>query len=213
MGDPLCRPWANIPQVSVAGVEPGATVKGKLALRPTATIPGNSAIEHFELFVDDLRMAACPKDGTLELDTAPLADGHHELRVVAVEAGAVRSQGRAIVPITTANHGRTIEVSVAPQGTVPAGTPLVVSAKSPGSTRIAVLHNSHLVGSIAGESGRVEIDPAVVGSGPVRLRAVGVTSDGKPMQYAWSPPLEVNVRRKVGRQGHGRISDLMIYDL
>ena len=196
VGDPLCRPWANIPQVSVTGVQPGATVKGKLSLRPSATIPSNSAIEHFEMFVDDLRMADCPKDGTLELDTTPLADGYHELRIVAVEAGLIRSQGRVIVPVTTVNHGRTIEVSIAPQGTAPAGAPLVVSAKSPGSTRIAILHNSHLVGSIAGESGRVEIDPAVVGSGPVRLRAVGIVSNDAPMQYAWSPPLEVTIPHK-----------------
>ena len=196
VGDPLCRPWANIPQVTVAGVEPRATVKGKLSLRPAATIPGNSAVEYFDIFIDDMRMATAPKDAAVEFDTTPLADGYHELRIVAVEAGAIRSQGRTIVPFTTANHGRTIEVSLAPQGTAAAGAPLVVTAKSPGSTRIAILHNSHLVGTIAGESGRVEIDPAVVGSGPVRLRAVGIVADDAPMQYAWSPPLEVNVAGK-----------------
>jgi hypothetical protein len=193
VGDPLCRPWANIPQVTVAGVEPRETVKGKLSLRPVGVIAGNTAVEHFELFVDDLRMGACVKGGTLELDTAQLADGFHELRIVAVEAGLIRSQGRALVPVTFANHGRSIEASVAPQGTAPAGSPLVVSVKSPGSTRIAVLHNSHLVGTIAGESGRVEIDPAVLGSGPVRLRAVGIVADDAPIQYVWSPPLEVHV--------------------
>jgi hypothetical protein len=195
VGDPLCRPWANVPQVKVTGVEPRATVKGKLALRPTATFEGKSKVDHFELFVDELRSAACGPEGTLELDTAPLADGFHELRIVAVEAGLIRSQGRQIVPITTANHGRSIEASVAPQGHVRPDKPLVVTAKSPGSMGIAVLHNSHLVGRITGESGRVEINPSVLGFGPVVLRVMGL-GDGQPINYVWAGPIQVTIEQK-----------------
>jgi len=195
VGDPLCRPWANIPQVKLSGVAPGATVKGKVTLRPTATFEGKSKADHFELFVDELRSAACGPEGTLDLDTAPLADGFHELRVVAVEAGLIRSQGRQIVPITTANHGRSIEASAAPQGSVRPERPLVVTAKSPGAMGIAVLHNSHLVGRISGESGRVEINPSVLGCGPVVLRVMGL-GDGQPINYVWAEPIQVTIEQK-----------------
>ena len=39
VGDPLCRPWANIPKVEASGIKNGDVVKGELVLTPTATVP------------------------------------------------------------------------------------------------------------------------------------------------------------------------------
>jgi hypothetical protein len=192
VGDPLCQPWANVPRVSVEGVEPGATVRGKLVLRPAAEFPRPSSVEHFELFIDGLRRGGCRPGETLEIDTAELADGYHELRVVAIESGPIQTQGRTIIPITTSNHGRTVEASIEPAATVASGKPLVVSAHSPDAIGIVVLHNSHLVGRMNGPSGRVEIDTKSLGLGPVRLRVVSL-GDGKAANYAWAQPLEVEI--------------------
>ncbi len=192
VGDPLCRPWANIPQVAVEGVESGATVRGSLSLKPSARIPGGAEVDHFELFIDGWRRTTCDPDGPLQFDTTLLADGHHELRVVAVQSGPIASQGRWIAPITTANHGRKITASVAPAGSVPPDEPLVVTAESPGSTNIAVLHNSRLLGTIAGQSGQLQIDPAQLGFGPVRLRVVALGQEGST-SYAWAEPIELTV--------------------
>jgi hypothetical protein len=194
VGDPLCRPWANIPQVKVAGVEPGATVHGTLTLKPTATLPGKSKVERFELFVDELRAAFCPPGGALVLDTARLADGYHQLRVVAVEAGPIQSQGRCLLPITAANHARTIQAAAAPRGAVRAGKPLVITAEASASTGIAVLHYDHLLGTITGKDGKLEIDPEALGFGPVSLRAVGLGSGG-PGSYVWAEPIELTVEK------------------
>ncbi len=59
VGDPLCRPWADIPQVSVAGVEAGAVVRGGLRLTPTATVTNGGAVEAFILAVDGRYEAEC----------------------------------------------------------------------------------------------------------------------------------------------------------
>ena len=190
VGDPLCRPWANIPAVRVKGARAGATVEGLLELEPAATIPGQSAISHFELFVDGSIRARCKPGESLKLDTARLPDGYHELRVIAFEAGPIQSQGRRIIPITTSNHGRTARLSVSPQGTIPAGKPLVATVKSPGSIGIAVMQNTRLLGRVAREAGKIEIDAAKLGSGPVRLHAVGL-GKGLPNTNAVSAPVEV----------------------
>jgi len=195
VGDPLCRPWANVPRVKLGGVEPGAVVRGNLTLTPSATFPGGSKAERFELFVDGWLRAASEAGESIELDTRRLADGYHELRVVAIEAGLIRSQGRHVLSITTANHGRKITASLSPTGTLSPGSPLVVTASSPRSVGIVVLHNSHAIGRLAGESGRIEIDAAVLGSGPIRLRVVGL-SDGGPSSYVWARPLELVVKGK-----------------
>jgi hypothetical protein len=192
VGDPLCRPWANIPQVEVEGVEPGTTVTGKLSIRPSAKVPGGSTVDHFELLIDGWLRTTCRPGESLDFDTALLADGYHELRVVGVEAGPIQSQGRRIFSITTANHQRKITASVTPSGNVGPGKPLLLSADSPGSTTIAVLHNSRLLGTIAGGQGQLEVDPATLGYGPVQLRVVGVGKGGST-SYAWAKPLELVV--------------------
>ena len=192
VGDPLCRPWADVPRVTAEGLQPGTTVKGNLSLKPSATIPGGSSVDRFELLIDGWRRATCRPGQPLEFDTALLGDGYHELRVVAVQTGPIQSQGRRIFSFSTANHGRKITASVAPRGTVRAGKPLVVTADSPGSIGIAVLHNSRLVGRIPGQQGQVEIDPAKLGFGPVRLRVVGLGKGGST-SYAWARPIELTV--------------------
>jgi len=192
VGDPLCRPWANVPQVTVQGVEPGATVKGRLKLTPTATVPGGSKVDQFQLYIDGWQKAQCQPGGTLEIDTATLADGYHELRVVAVEAGWIRSQGRRIVPITTANHGRAIAVSMAPQDNVPANQLVAIAANSPGSAMIVVLHHTRPIATIRGEKGKTTINPATLGLGPIQLQVVGVGQKG-PLDYATAKPLEFTV--------------------
>jgi hypothetical protein len=191
VGDPLCRPWADIPQVSVAGVQAGATVQGPLALRPTAVPAGKNGVDHFELFVDGLRLTSCVPGGTLKLDTNLLADGAHELRVVAIEAGAIRSQGRQILPVTTDNHQRTIDVSCTPPHAVGAGQSLAVTVKAPGSANIVIFQGSRVVGKIAGAQGHVDIDSATLGSGPVQLQTIGL---GQGLRNnVWARPLEVEV--------------------
>jgi hypothetical protein len=192
VGDPLCRPWANIPEVAVEGVAPGATVRGNLSLQASAKIPGGSKIGHFELFIDGWRRAACRPAESLRFDTELLADGYHELRVVAVEAAPIESQGRWISSITTANHGRKITASVTPAGSVRPGEPLVLAVESPGSIKIAVLQGSRLLGEIPGEGGRLQLDPATLGFGPVQLRVVGVGQGGST-SYAWAEPIELVV--------------------
>ncbi len=198
VGDPLCRPWANIPQVTCSGVEADAVLTGPISLTPSATVrgggnPSGGKVDHFELFIDGWRRTACRVGEKLQFDTARIADGYHELRVVAIEAGPIQSQGRWILPVMTANHGRTITATVAPQGTVHPDKPLTITARSPGSARIVVMHNSRSVGRIAGESGRIELDTSQLGLGPVRLDVFGV-GHGSPLEYAMARPIEVTVR-------------------
>ena len=115
----------------------------------------------------------------LPLDTANLADGYHELRVVAVGPPPIESQGRQIIPVRLANHGRKIEASLADPAAARAPTSRVtIAVRSPGSIGIVVIHGSRVVGRVAGEEGQIEIPANTLGAGPVRLRVVGLGSGG-----------------------------------
>jgi hypothetical protein len=122
-----------------------------------------------------------------------LADGYHELRVVAVDAGPIEAQGRRIIPITTANHGRKIEASVVTKPPLKADKPITIAAKSPGAIGIVVIQGHRVVARIAGEQGQAEIAPNVLGAGPVELRVVGM-GNGGAATHALAAPIELTVQ-------------------
>jgi hypothetical protein len=193
VGDPLCQPWADIPKVNVAGIEPGAAVHGSVTLKPAATLPQGAAVDHFELFVDGLRVAETKPNEPIALSTARLADGYHELRVVAVNASPIESQGRRIIPIITTNHGRKIEASVVAKLPLKANKPITIAAKSPGAVGIVVLQGSRVVGRIAGEQGQAEIAANTLGTGPVELRVVGL-GNGGAATHALAAPIKLTMQ-------------------
>lgn len=191
VGDPLCRPWASIPEVKVAGIERGATVKGTVELKPSAKSPGGRTIDRFELFVNGMRIDHCAGDGTFKLDTEQIADGYSELRVVAIEASRIETQGEAVLPVFVDNHERTIEAS-ASAARVAAGKPLAVRASAPKMDEIAIYQQSQLLGTISSEKGQLSIDTTKLGEGPLVLRAVGYTHETPPARVL-SRPIYVDI--------------------
>jgi len=178
VGDPLCRPWANIPQVRVGGVEPGAEVSGTLTLKVEARFPREAKVQRFELFVDGRRAGRCDPGESLTWDSATECDGYHELRVVAIEDGPIETQGRAVIPVTVKNDGRTATLATSPAGKVRWDQTLQIAVKAPGTKQTFVLNNGRLLGSITGEQGVVRLQPRVLGEGPVQLQAISLIGSG-----------------------------------
>ncbi len=131
VGDPLCRPWANIPEVKVTGAKTGEVLKGKISLRPVAVLPRGGIADRFELFVDGKRVAACAQSGTLDLNTAAFPDGDHELRIVAIENTDIESQGRQIMIVRFDNYGRTIQFEISPKQKIALGEAIRLKASAP----------------------------------------------------------------------------------
>ncbi len=178
VGDPLCRPWANIPQVSVAGIEPGAKVSGTVVLKPQAKLPRGGTVDRYELFVDGRQAGRADAGESLPWDSSIECDGYHELRVVAFEAGPIETQGRATIPVMVENDGRSAALATSPTGKVRWDQTLLVAAKSVGAKRVYVLNNGRLLGAINGESGQLKVEPRLLGLGPVGLQAIAVFGNG-----------------------------------
>ena len=66
-------------------------------IRPSAE-PNDIEIARYELFVDGLRDGNCAPGETMEVDANNLAEGYHELGVVAVAKEQPQTQGRAVLP-------------------------------------------------------------------------------------------------------------------
>jgi hypothetical protein len=177
VGDPLCQPWAVIPEVRASlesgePLEPAAKLEGKVELIPGATLPEGAVADRFELYVDGMRVASCGPGGRLSLDTTAMADGYHELRVVAISATAIETQGRIVIPVTFANGTRTLSVTVSPKKVAANGS-LSLKVEGAGIDGTLVFANGRVLGRITGASGNLEIPAAMLGRGRVTIHATG----------------------------------------
>ena len=196
VGDPLCQPWAEIPKVTAlldgGPLGPGAVLSGKVALEPAATFAsGGGKADRFELFVDGLQVTSCGPGGRLELDTAPLADGHHELRVVAIAATSVETQGRAVIPVVFANHGRTLSLAVVPQR-VPLDGRVKVSLEGEQLDGVLVFATGRVLGRLTSATGSIDVPAAMLGAGRVTLHATG-RAGRTPAEAVNAAPVTVTV--------------------
>jgi hypothetical protein len=194
VGDPLCRPWATIPQVEVVTAGDGnrvaanGTFSGRIELLPQATTAAGrtpprddrvatDTIDHFTLFVDGVQLAECRPGERLPIETAQLADGHHELRVVATESSSVQSQGRWVMPVRFANHGKTLSLEAKPARVSVAGT-VRVRVDGEGLDGVAVFSMGRVLGRTAGGDTTIEVPAELLGRGRVTIRATGRSGAG-----------------------------------
>jgi uncharacterized protein (TIGR03790 family) len=187
VGDPLCRPWAEIPKIAVDGVAPRQTVQDMLTLTPRSeTLP----VKTFRLFVDGRHIQDCRPGELFEIDTTKVGDGYHELRIVGIEESPIESQGRLIIPVHVANQGGQIDAAVQPRVVDSSGR-VQCFVNAPGSRSIYVFHNRRPLGQVNGHQGTVLIDVGDLGRGPVVLTAVALGTKGGDKVFSQPLPLSI----------------------
>jgi hypothetical protein len=189
VGDPLCQPWAAISKVTLLGIKPGDEIKGKVSVQPMVNAAPGHRVGSLELFTDGRVVARFAPGNPLELDTTKIADGYHELRVVAIDADPVETQGRMILPVFVNNHDQKIEFTVSPRSEVTTTDKLHIALRQPGATAIIVRQNRREVARVQGESGEAEVSAETLGRGPVELQA---ESEGE--QPTRSAPIRFEIR-------------------
>jgi uncharacterized protein (TIGR03790 family) len=190
VGDPLCQPWAKAPKVSVTGITDGGTIRDRVEIIPTAQA-ANGGIALFQLYVDGILNKQCRVGERFELSTIELADGYHEVRVVAIDGTPIETQGRWIGTIQVKNGTDAVQLS-ANQSTLAASSKMLtvnVTATNGGAT--TVFCNGVSVGEVASGNGPLSMDRSKLGTGPVTLIAV---TEGKPQLR--SRPLRVVLERQ-----------------
>jgi hypothetical protein len=197
VGDPLCRPWATIPVVEAViapdsrPVRPGELLRGTLEIEPRAHVPGGGKADRFELFVDGVRASQCGLGERFTLDTTQMADGHHELRVVAIDASPIESQGRWIVPVSFGNRGRKLTLTVEPRRVNPSGS-VRVSVSGEGLEGVVVFGMGRVLGRLNNGSSSIEVPAELLGRGSVTIRATGRTGPG-PINSVNADPVTIEV--------------------
>jgi hypothetical protein len=197
VGDPLCQPWANIPRVEARlpdGTGPlssGGILSGTVEIEPRGSLPGTGTCDRFELFLDGVRVDSCGAGGRLSLDTTPLADGHHELRIVAIAATPLETQGRAVIPVVFANHGRSLSMSISPRRVSPDGT-VTITLEGEDLDGVLVFATGRILGRLRAAAGSLDVPAAMLGRGRVTVFATG-RGGRSAAESVNAPPVTVEV--------------------
>jgi hypothetical protein len=190
-GDPLTRPFAWLPQPSLAGL-PATPVAGTSALTPSAvTAHPSASIAGFELLVDGVSLGTTVPGHTFALDTAMLADGWHEVRLLAWDNSAVKSTGRAIASFTSANTAHAVSLAASPAaGSLTQRFDFTVAASGGAVSAIDIVQGGRVVASTPNASAVIGVFGRTLGAGHSRLQARARFADGTA---AVSAPFAIDV--------------------
>lgn len=212
-GDPLTRPFAHIPSVSVDDA-PGGAVSGIVTLTPTATTSHPSAlIDRHDLLVDGVTWGTIEDGAAFNLDTTRLSDGFHELRVVSYDDTLVATVGRWIGTLEVDNDGLAATATAdVPSGDLSTAFEVSVTATGGGSVAEArLIHAGRVVAAGPDLLQPLVVHGRMLGPGDAELKtevefadgrtvnATGVTitvadSDGTPIG---APPIAFGYTRNV----------------
>jgi hypothetical protein len=191
VGDPLCRPWATIPTVRVAGLPgKGESVRGELKLTPTASTVSGKRVGRFELYVDGVLNKRCDAGGELVVDTGPWADGSHELRVIGYEDSAIATQGELITRVVSTNHNwRPVEFTIEPAGRVDSDKEVTIRVIAPGAKVVMIYHQQRHVATLNVDGGACTLRAARLGLGPGAFQVAALRGPGPTNTYVSAPQL------------------------
>ncbi len=205
LGDGLCTPWKRDLTVLPGDLAPGSVVSGMLKITPTTRSSDGITAGAFELCLDGRRVALAPPGKPLELNTADVSDGPHELIVAAMGSDPIATRGSTRIPVIIRN-GEHAEARVTAAATTLAwDTPLEITANAPGAKHVLLFHNADEVARIEGGAGSVRIDPRILGQGPSRLQPVVVLSETRqiltePIAVRVNPPPALAAPSSLARQ-------------
>lgn len=179
-GDPLTRPFAYIPTVNYLN-PPSGPVSGNLLIQALAQTANPSAgIAGVEVWIDGIIRASTSGNGIVTtLDTTLLADGVHDLRIVAYENSLVRTVGHWTGQLTVNNLGRSAALAVSPQsGLLSQAFQCTVSAAGSDVSEVRLVQNGRVVAALAGSSGVLTVHGWTLGAGPATLQTEALYTDG-----------------------------------
>jgi hypothetical protein len=189
MGDPMTRPFTTFPQI--APNVPAGPVSGVLSFTPVAatTLPG-AVVNRLELLIDGVVVQERNPGESFAYLTTSLADGPHDVRILAYDSTPQKSVGRWVGAIATANHGKSVSLNVSlPNAELTTALQPSITAGGGTIQEFRLLQNGRVIAANATGS-PVQFYGRTLGAGRSSVQAEVLFTDGK---VARSVPFEVNV--------------------
>lgn len=171
VGDPLCQPWANLVDLKLKDIEAGQRVSGSLEVEPVIEGEGAPRMKSYELYLDGVRKQRKRPGENFLLNTEELADGYHQLRIVATDATPIETQSRWVGEVLVKNGLDALQLS-SDIKVVPTQTKsFTVNVACTQSEPVSIYHNGRELTTISDGNGEALIMVDKVGRGPITLIA------------------------------------------
>ena len=191
LGDALACPFGRFASVSLASPPATAPWKGVVEVRAAVKPAPGCPPARVELWVDGRLVAGALPGKALSWDTRTVDDGHHEVRLVAVDATRLATRSSSVHWVRVGNGSRTLRAAVRP-GTVALGNVVKIRGRAPGCERVDLVRGCHVLAShgVQGGAWRLEVPTDRLGVGRVVVQVRAVGGEGPGLRSA---PLEVTV--------------------
>jgi hypothetical protein len=202
IGDPLCQPWAKLPEFNVTGISSGDTVSGTVDIK-FEWLQDKVPIAGFEIYVDGIMVHRGPIRSKTGFDTTGIADGYHELRFVALADNPIQTTGRSIIPFVVNNHGQSVMLTASREKFLDTDTVRLKAVANQGDS-IELQHNHRSLAKKIGREVEFEVPGKLLGVGPISITAISI--DEETNQVVSSIPLNLTIdghiseRRRMTRQ-------------
>ncbi|MCH2180721.1 MAG: hypothetical protein MK108_01825 [Mariniblastus sp.] len=178
LGDALCRPFAKAPRMTVS-----TDFSGRLAGEVDYQVETEQSpvpVEAVQTYLDGRLLSQTTDFERMVLDTTEIGDGYHELRLVAIGRGPIRSRASQVFELEVDNHGHSALLQCE-RREIGEGQLLEVSVEAGAAESIAIYCNTRRLGNREGGRAVFKIDTKKLGRGPVQLQAVA-TIDGSEVR-------------------------------
>jgi hypothetical protein len=195
VGDALANPWAKPPGITLINMadDENAPIIGKGQFLASTWGGFGQAPPSIIFFLDGRPVSHPGHQPNLDIDTAILHDGYHEMRVVAYAQESVRHQGSDILTFTSRNLNRNVAIGgYTSRQKVDLYHPLKFEVSAEGNPiEAAIIAQERVLARAPYTTNMViELHPMLVGAGPVKFQAVAVYADKKPVR---SEPLLLEI--------------------
>jgi len=192
VGDALCQPWATKPVLKVTGISPGDEIKGTANVNldnSESPVP----IAGVEFFVDGKIVHRIPMQEQIAFDTASMADGYHEIRMVAIANNSIETTGNVIVPSTINNKGQSVTITTEHPDYLETDE-ITFSVKSNFGDSVELVHNGRSLAKKIGRDAEIKVPATLFGRGPIKAQAVAISEAGGEIA---SVPIEFLIEGKI----------------
>lgn len=196
VGDPLCQPWANIPQFKANGLAAGDQVKGTIKIQFEWNLKKLS-LAGFEIYLDGVMVHRGPIRSRTSFDTTGISDGHHELRFVAIANHKTQTTGRVVIPFEVNNKGNSTQLTANREKFLETDT-IVFKATSNCGDSIELQHNGRSIAKKIGREVEFQISAKLLGIGPVSVTAISIDEETK--QVVSSVPIRLTIKGPISER-------------
>ena len=170
VGDPLARPFAQFAQIGLDYPDARQPWSGRVSLMPSVHAPAGSGVKAVELWVNGQYLSSAAAGENIDLDTQSLANGTHQLRLVAVEDSTIETRSYARFDIRVANGDAAVAIDDVPRS-VSYGEDVAITGSARAGSSIALFQGERKLGEATPADGRwrIVVPSTKLGLGPVSL--------------------------------------------